>query len=205
VVAFPIPKKWSDEEIQDLYNEWKESGSENLWDFCRERNLPYFTIRKRFKTLERHVAKGLPEDVAESEVASTVQRKIAETARRMTEAQIGMGEKVTSTLADHVTNEHGVPPSKLHTFPWEKEIAEWRLAHENYEKMQKELEEMRRIVSYYESNYSPLEYARNVIRLVNESAIAVALLRRAGFKLNRNSGVVKLINENIMRFARMEA
>jgi hypothetical protein len=201
----PIPKKYTDDEIRDLYNEWREAGSENLWNFCEERGLPYFTIRKRFKTLERRAAKDLPEDIAETEVTSTVQRKIADTARKMAEAQIRIGEKVTSTLAEHATEVHGVSTSALHTFPWEKEIAEWRVAHEKYEKMEKELEEMRQVLRYYESNYSPLEHARNVIKLINETALAAALLRRAGFKLNRKSGVVKLLNDNIIKFARMEA
>jgi len=202
----PFPKVWSDEEIQELYREWKESGSENLWNFCQERNLPYFTIRKRFKTLEKRMAKGMTigVDIAETEVTSAVQRKIAETARKMAESQIRIGEKVTSVLAEHATKVHGVPTSQLHTFPWEKEIAEWRVAHEKYEKLEKELEELRRIVRYYESSYSPLEHARNVIKLVNESALALALLKRAGFKLNPKSGIVKLINQNIVKFARME-
>jgi urease gamma subunit len=181
--------------------EYKENGGQSLLKFCEERGLPYFTIRKRFVSLEKRLAKG--GGLAESEVISTVQRKIAETARKMTEAQIGIGEKITSILADHAAKKHGVPPSRLHTFPWEKEVAEWRAAHENYERIVEELEDLRRIVNYYESNYGPIEHARNLIRLINESAVALALLRKVGFKINRSSGVVKLINENIAKFARM--
>jgi len=224
----PFQKKYSDEVIKAAYEEWKKSGMD-LFNFCKMKGYPYWTFRKRFIRLERGTSRpptlgrprptlggrldeydSYPEEleetisnrVAREAVTSTIHENIASEAANLTQAHLELGRAVWTEIADAAAKE-GIPASRLSEYPALQRIREWRTKAEEYQYLKEENERMRRLLDYYQSQYSPLEHARNLIRLVNESLLAIAVLKKAGFKINKRSGIVKLMNEQIVKFANM--
>jgi hypothetical protein len=140
----------------------------------------------------RSVRVSTPMDV----VTATVMRRTAEEARRRIEAKMTVGEVVIYVLEQ--LRRDGYDPEE---YPPERIIPEMYQAWRELPKLRRRLRELEGMVERYEREYSPLEHARKIIRLMNESALALALLRRAGFRLSRDSAPVKLYNHLINRFA----
>jgi phosphoglycolate phosphatase-like HAD superfamily hydrolase len=180
------------DKVEELYEEYK-SSDKSLWDFCVERGIQdaYHKIRRVFKRLEK--GWGTP---SSRKVAEAVQKDIAKNAENLTKAHLELGRAVWNEIADAAAKE-GIPPSELDKYPAVERIHEWRVKAEEYEEMRRKYEEMRELVE----RYSPLEHALNVTRLVNETAVALGLLRRAGFRISRNSSVVRFLNSQIVKYS----
>jgi hypothetical protein len=122
--------------------------------------------------------------------------KTAEEARNRVEAKLTVGEVAIYILEQ--LRKDGFDPSQ---YPPEKVIPEMYQAWKRLPQLERELSELRQTLEYYEREYSPLEHARNIIRVMNESALALAILRKAGFKLSKESAPVKLYNHLINQYA----
>ncbi|MEM1551560.1 MAG: hypothetical protein QXH03_02685 [Candidatus Bathyarchaeia archaeon] len=207
-------KLFSDAQIMRLYKEYVESDKD-LMNFLREKGLAdhYLAIRKRFDMLEKRLARSdkesavpLPptreslESLARDEVAMEVATQTAKEAADITRWKFILGDKLWRLYADYAAK-HGWDVSKIAENPIDQVFAEALQKLDEYPKLLKENEELRSLVAYYEKEYSPLEHARNTIHLINEVTISLAMLKRMGFRLNRESSVVKMYNNLITRFA----
>ncbi|MEM1522256.1 MAG: hypothetical protein QXU69_04480, partial [Thermofilaceae archaeon] len=85
--------------------------------------------------------------------------------------------------------------SRIAEHPIDQVFAEALRRREEYEKLKEEVEELRRLVEYYESNYGPLEYARNLVKVLKEAVVALAVMKRAGFRVSRDNPVVSFYNK----------
>jgi len=151
----------------------------------------------QYQKMGRGVRRSLSAEPApESVVAATVQEKTAEEARNRIEAKLTVGEVAIYILEQ--LRRDGFDPEQ---YPPEKIIPEMYQAWKRLPQLERELEELKETLEYYRKEYSPLEHARNIIRLMNESAIALAILRKSGFKLSKQSAPVKLYNHLINQYA----
>lgn len=208
-------KLFSESQIIRLYQEYVESDKD-LKTFLREKGLEdhYLAIRKRFDMLEKRLAAPagerprvpLPptreslESLARDEVAIEIASQTAKEAADTTKWKFILGDKLWRLYTDYAAK-HGWDISKIAENPIDRVFADALQKLDEYPKIIKENEELRSRVAYYERMYTPLEHARNTIRLVNETVIATGLLMKAGFKLNHKSGIVRLYNKLINQYA----
>jgi len=121
----PIAKKFSDAQIYRLYQEYTQQDKP-LLAFLEEKGLEkhYHAIRRRFEAIEKRLAKGLPpilpkaskkasEDVAEDEVASTLQKEIADEARRRTEGYLILAKGLWKDVIPAIAEWKKIPPHQL--------------------------------------------------------------------------------------------
>jgi len=175
------------------YITYSEDGEPIFVGDIREAEM-YLT---QYQKLGRSIRRNLTSEPApESVVASTVMEKTAEEARNRVEAKLTVGEVAIYILEQ--LRKDGFDPSQ---YPPEKVIPEMYQAWKRLPQLERELSELRQTLEYYEREYSPLEHARNIIRVMNESALALAILRKAGFKLSKESAPVKLYNHLINQYA----
>jgi hypothetical protein len=175
------------------YITYSEDGEPIFVGDIREAEM-YLT---QYQKLGRSIRRNLTSEPApENVVASTVMEKTAEEARNRVEAKLTVGEVAIYILEQ--LRKDGFDPSQ---YPPEKVIPEMYQAWKRLPQLERELSELRQTLEYYEREYSPLEHARNIIRVMNESALALAILRKAGFKLSKESAPVKLYNHLINQYA----
>ena len=177
--------------IERGFIEFGEDGEPRWTTSLREVAL-YLASRRR---KGRGFAGGVM-DTPREVVASTVMDKTAEEARKRIEAKLTLGE-VSAFILEQLRRD-GYDPEK---YPPERIIPEMYRAWRELPRLRERLEELEELVERYETLYSPLEHARRIIQVMNESAVALALLRRAGFRLSRDSAPVKLYNHLINKFA----
>jgi rhodanese-related sulfurtransferase len=179
--------------IEGGYITYSEDGEPLFIGDIREAEM-YLT---QYQKMGRSIRRNLTSEMSpESIVASTVMEKTAEEARQRTEAKLTVGEVAIYILEQ--LRKDGFDPSQ---YPPEKVIPEMYQAWKELPKVKRELEELQQLLEYYQKEYSPLEHARNIIRLMNESALALAILKKAGFKLSKESAPVKLYNHLINQYA----
>jgi len=184
----PLPKKFTDADIARLYDEYREQDKD-LKTFCEERGLPYTTIFRRFDRLESRLAKGLPPvtvspsysrgsmDVAETEVAATVQQEIAAESKASTEQYIVLGKKIWEAFAAWASKK-GYDLSKIKEMPIHEFVLDSLSKADEYEKLAKEYEETVEALNFYQSRTSPIVRLEQGIQMLKEF-IEMALLMDA--------------------------
>jgi hypothetical protein len=167
-MLIPYPKKYTDADIARLYDEYREQDKD-LKTFCAERGLPYTTIFRRFDRLEARLAKGLPPitispsysrgstDVAESEVASTVQQEIAAEAKTTTEEKIVLGKILDKEIIEPLYREGLLTSSELKDkVATAQKIVELIRKGKDYEKLAEQYEEAVEALNFYRSRTEPM-------------------------------------------------
>jgi hypothetical protein len=162
----PFPKKFTDADIARLYDEYR-SQDKDLKTFCAERGLPYTTIFRRFDRLESRLAKGLPPvtispsysrgstDVAETEVASTVQQEIAAESKTTTEQYLILGKKIWEAFAAWASKK-GYDLSKIKEMPIHEFVLDSLTKADEYDKLAKDYEEAVEALNFYRSRTDPI-------------------------------------------------
>jgi hypothetical protein len=185
----PFPKKWSSAQINRLYEEYRDSDKD-LKTFCDEKGLPYNTIFQRFDRLERRLAKGLPpvelpsysagsKDVAEEEVATTVQQEIAAESKSQTQQYIILGKKIWEAFAAHASKK-GLDLSKLKDLPIHEVVLDAMAKSDEYDKLAKAYEETVEALNFYQSRTEPLVRLERGIEMLTQFLQMALLMDQLG-------------------------
>jgi hypothetical protein len=158
----PFPKKYTDAEIARLYEEF-QNQDKDLRTFCMERGLTYNTIARRFDRLERRMAEGLPpasytpgsSDIAETEVASTVQQEIAAESKATTQHYLILGKKIWEAYSAWAAKK-GYDLSKIKETPIHEFVLESLEKADEYDKLAREYEEAVEALNFYKSRTDPM-------------------------------------------------
>jgi len=167
-----IPRKYTDQEIAKLYDEYYEEASKTgitLKDWCEKKGLPYTSIWTRFARLEKKLgikaerpkgaaAKRVGHDhVARSETAMTVEKEIAAEAKTRTELFLMLGKKIFEAYTA-IAAKKGWDLSTIHKRPIDQEILEAFKKADEYDKLAKEYEELKEQMEWLRMRADP--YAR---------------------------------------------
>jgi hypothetical protein len=182
--------------IEAGYITYGEDGEPVFVGDVKEAEMYLATYQKQERRFKRTIVADMSMEAPEAIVASTVQEKTADEAKKRTEAKLTVGEVAIYVLEQ--LRKDGFDPSE---YPPEKIIPEMYQAWKELPKLREQLETLKETVEYYEKEYSPIEHARNILKLMNEAAMAVAVLKKAGFKLTRESAPVKLYNHLVNEYA----
>ena len=161
----PFPKKYTSAEISKLYDEYRDQ-EKDMKTFCAEKGLNYKTIFGRFDRLERRLAKGLPpiqyrtsstsgKDVAEEEVATTVQQEIAAESKSQTQQYIILGKKIWESFAAFASKK-GLNLSKLKDVPIHEVVLDAMTKAEEYDRLADRYKETVEALNFYQSRTDPL-------------------------------------------------
>ena len=216
----PSPSELTYDEIRQLYEEYMKTEGKTLKDFLIEKGIvksesDYEVMRRKFKMIEKMIEKGEMDKPQSSDdvegklrllAKDNVLREILKTTTRESVNTIKwkyiLGDKLWRVYADYAAR-RGWDVSKIHEHPIDQVFAEALRKAEAYDELAERVRQLEALVSYYESEYSPLEHAKNVAKLVSQSLLALATLRRLGFKIRRDSDVVKLYNRLINTYAKL--
>ncbi len=191
--SMPFPKKFTDAEIYRLYEEYRDQDKD-LKTFLAEKGFSdkdYFAIRRRFDSLEKRLAKGLPpvtpvlggrgsslegiaEETVTAELASQTAREASDTARW----KFILGDKLWRLYADYASRK-GWDISKIAEHPIDQVLAEALRKSEEYEKISKKYEEALEALEFFRSRSDPivrLEIATDMIAKFIETAVLMDAL-----------------------------
>ncbi len=182
----PFPKKFTDAEIARLYDEYR-SQEKDLKTFCEERGLPYNTIFRRFDRLERRIAKGLPPvtvtpyggDVAENEVAATVQKEIAAESKTATEQYIILGKKIWEAFAAWASRK-GYDLSKIREMPIHEFVLDSLQKADEHDKLVEKYEEAVEELNFYKSRTDPIVRLERGIEMLKDFLEMAVLMDALG-------------------------
>ncbi|MEM2946555.1 MAG: hypothetical protein QXI87_09485, partial [Thermoproteota archaeon] len=135
---------------------------------------------------DKRLAKGLPpievnhgytavggRDVAEDEVATTVQQEIAAESKQKTQQHIILGKKIWEAFAAHAAKK-GIDLSKLREMPIHEVVMDALEKADEYDKLRKDYEEVVEKLNFYQSRTDPvvrMELAIDMLRKFLETAI----------------------------------
>jgi hypothetical protein len=174
----PYPKKYTDADIARLYDEYRDQDKD-LKTFCAEKGLPYTTIFRRFDRLEKRLAKGLPPvtvspsysrgstDVAEAEVAATVQQEIAAESKTSTEQYIVLGKKIWEAFAAWASKK-GYDLSKIKETPIHEFVLDSLAKADEYDKLAEAYREAVEALNFYQSRTEPLVRLERGIEMLTQ-------------------------------------
>jgi hypothetical protein len=194
----PFPKKYTDAEIWKLHEEF--SGQDkDLKTFCEERKLNYTTIRARFERLERRLAKGLPpiqyrasrspsgKELAEEEVATTVQQEIAAEAKTTAEEKIVLGKILDKDIIEPLYREGLLTPSELKDkLATAEKIRELIRKGKDYEKLTEEYEEAVEALNFYRSRTDPIVRIEQGMEMLSNFLEMAMLMKLFGVDIVRS-------------------
>ncbi|MBA7490228.1 hypothetical protein ES702_00763 [subsurface metagenome] len=162
----PYAKKWTDAQILRLHNEYEQTDLD-LKTFCEQHTppLPYKTMVPRFKKLARRLAEGGPAirarnptattDVAEEEVATTVQKETAAEAKQATEQNIIIGKKVKEAYFTFAAKK-GWDLTKIKQHPIDELVAQALEKADAYDTLEKRHKETMEALAFFQSRTNPL-------------------------------------------------
>jgi hypothetical protein len=174
----PLPKKYTNADIMKLYEEY-QNQDKDLKTFCQEKGLPYTTIFRRFDRLEKHLAKGLPpttippsysrasNEIAETEVASTVQQEIAAESKTQTEQFLILGKKIWEAFTAYASKK-GYDLSKIKDIPIHEFVLNSLTKADEYEKLSEEYKEAVEALNFYQSRTDPIVRLEQGIQMLKE-------------------------------------
>lgn len=187
-----IPRRYTDEDIRLYYEEFrrrKELEGITLKDFCAEKGLPYDTIYKRFKRLERELSRAQPSgpraflslgrespsmQTAEDEVAATVQRAIAQESKTTTTLYLALGKKIWDAFA-HYASKRGWDLSKIKDLPIDQYVLEALRKADDFDKLVEDYGRLATEYEYLKSRVDPLVRFENAMELLASFAELNAL------------------------------
>lgn len=162
----PYAKKYSDAQILKWYEEHNQSDLD-LKTFCEQHEPPlvYKTIVVRFARLEKRLAQGGPAirarspsattDVAEEEVATTVQKETAAEAKQATEQNIIIGKKVKEAYFTFAAKK-GWDLTKIKQHPIDELVAQALEKADAYDTLEKRQKETMEALAFFQSRTNPL-------------------------------------------------
>jgi len=202
----PIPPKYTDQQIRQWYKEYHEQallteGALDLKTWCEKKGVNYRTIYTRFTRIEKSLAKGIPLTPPELDtVTESVLTEISAEDRTAVKNYITLGKAIWGAYTRFAAKK-GMDISEIRATPIHRTVLKALEKEAEYDRLAKRTRELERQVGFYEQTFSPQIHMRNILALTNEALVSIAVLRKSGFPIRRNSKIIRFYNQLINNYA----